>query len=108
MGPPTAEPLGSVLVIGGSGFVGFHIVRHFLKQPGISVSVISRNPERNALPDLSYHIGDVSDSSKMRDLVLAIQPAVIVYAACPSLTTASARTYEDYSERHPRPIENRY
>lgn len=72
MGPPTAEPLGSVLVVGGSGFVGFHIVRHFLKQPRTSVSAISRNPERKALPGISYHEGDVSDSSKIRDLVLAI------------------------------------
>ena len=94
MGSRIAAPLGSVLVIGGSGFIGFHIVRHLLEEPGISVFVVSRNPWRNALPSVSYHVGDVSNPSSMRKIVLAIQPTVIVHVACPPMTTASATTYE--------------
>ena len=94
MGSLKAVSLESVLVVGGSGFIGFHIVRHFLQEPGTSVSVVSRNPWRNALPGVSYHIGDVSKSSSMRDVVLAVQPTVIVHAACPPMTSASAKTYE--------------
>ena len=95
MDTPGSMQLNSVLVIGGSGFVGFHIVRHFLQQPGTSVSVISRNPKRNALPGVSYYVGGVSNPSVMRDLIFAIQPVVIVHAACPSPTAASAKMYED-------------
>ncbi len=65
------KDLGSVLVIGGSGFLGFHIVRHFLQERNTSVSVISRNPKRNAIPGASYHIGDISDSSRVHELVLS-------------------------------------
>lgn len=89
-----AVPLATVLVIGGSGFIGFHIVRHFLQEPGTLVFVVSRNPWRNALSGVSYQVRDVSNSLSMRDIVHAIQPTVIVHVACPPMTSASAKTYE--------------
>ncbi len=58
------------------------------------MSVISRNPKRNAIPGVSYHIGDISDSSRVHELVLSIRPSIIVHAACPHPTTASRHAYE--------------
>lgn len=87
--------LGSVLVTGGCDFVGFHIVRHFLSEPSCtSVSVISRNPKRNRLPNVSYYAGDVSDLFTMRTLIRQICPSIIVHAACPTATIASAKEFE--------------
>ena len=95
MGPSTSDALGSVLVVGGCGFVGFHIVRQFLREPSCtSVSVISRNPTTNCLPGVSYHAGDISDYNAIRALIEKIQPDIIIHAACPAAISANLKTYE--------------
>ena len=87
--------IGSVLVIGGCGFVGFHIVRHFLLEPSCtSVSVISRTPTSNRLPNVAYHAGDISDLHAIRNLILQMQPSVIVHAACPSAISGTPKDFE--------------
>ncbi|MCJ1409629.1 hypothetical protein MMC19_003710 [Ptychographa xylographoides] len=90
-----AGDLNSVLVVGGCGFVGFHIVSHFLQEPSCtSVSVISRNPTSNTLPNVSYHSSDIQDLASLRTLLSKIRPRVIVHAACPPATTGTAQIYE--------------
>ena len=85
----------SVLVTGGCGFVGFHIVRHFLREPSCtSVSVISRTPTSNHLPQVSYHAGDISDLAAIRTLILQIRPSIIIHAACPSAVSGTPRDFE--------------
>jgi UDP-glucose 4-epimerase len=51
-----------VLVIGGSGFIGSHVVDALIGA-GHSVRVFSRHPERfrAALPDVEYYLGDFRD-----------------------------------------------
>jgi sterol-4alpha-carboxylate 3-dehydrogenase (decarboxylating) len=67
--PPSPDTLGSVLVVGGCGFVGFHIVRYFSLEPSCTgVAVMSRNPNSNHLAGVSYHAGDISDPSNVRDM----------------------------------------
>ena len=89
------DEVGSVLVVGGCGFVGFHIVRHFSLDPRVSsVSVISRNPRSNRLPRVSCYAGDVFDESRMKVLVHRINPSVIVHAASPSAESATANDLE--------------
>ena len=95
MGLSTPDALGSVLIIGGCGFVGFHIVRHFLREQSCtSVSVISRNPTTNCLPGVSYHAGDISDYITIRALLEKIQPNIIIHAACPAAISANLKTFE--------------
>jgi nucleoside-diphosphate-sugar epimerase len=51
----------SVLVIGGTGFIGYHIVQQLLAQ-GLAVSLLTRNPERtrNLFPaSVQYRQGDL-------------------------------------------------
>ena len=79
--------LDSVLVIGGCGFLGFHIVRCLLEDPDcstVSVSVLSRNPNRNRLPGVSYHAGDISNLQAIQSLLDELKPRVIIHAAAPS------------------------
>lgn len=91
-----SDPLDSVLVVGGCGFVGYHVVRHFLLEPSCtSVSVISRNPRGNRLPRVSYYAGDITNVDEIRDLVSEIRPSVIVHAASPSAISATASDYEN-------------
>jgi sterol-4alpha-carboxylate 3-dehydrogenase (decarboxylating) len=105
--PASTHHLRSVLVIGDCGFVGFHITRHILLEPICSsVSVISRKPTRNRLPNVSYHAGDISDLATLRDLIRQISPTVIIHSACPSPTAASAKDYENVTVQGTRNLLN--
>ncbi|CAD6572506.1 MAG: hypothetical protein ASARMPRED_005421 [Alectoria sarmentosa] len=80
----SSKALGPVLVIGGCGFVGFHIVHALLQDPTCGpVSVVSRNPNLNRCEGASYHTGDICDLTEFRNLVGVIKPRVIFHAASP-------------------------
>lgn len=84
---PHIPTLGSVLVVGGCGFLGFHIVRQLLEDPECSsVAVLSRNPNRNCLPTVSYHAGDVANSETVQTLLSQLKPRVIIHTASPLAT----------------------
>ncbi|MCJ1244533.1 erg26, C-3 sterol dehydrogenase [Trapelia coarctata] len=85
--PSTAPSvsLGSVLVVGGCGFLRFHIVRFLLEDPDCaSVAVLSCNPTRNRLDGVSYHSGDITSKETLRALVAEIKPQAIIHAASPT------------------------
>ena len=75
---------GIVLVTGGCGFVGFHIVRALQATNRCSaIHVLSRNPTRNLLPDVSYHAGDLDSPDVVVALLAQVRPTVIFHAASP-------------------------
>ena len=76
--------LGPALVIGGCGFVGFHIVNAMLKDSTWGpVSVINRNPEVNRCEGASYYTGDICNFSKVQELLEIIRPRIIFHTAAP-------------------------
>ena len=76
--------LGPAVVIGGCGFVGYHIVQALLKEPTCaSVSVISRSPTLNRCEGVSYYTGDIRNLDEIRELLAAIKPRIIFHAAAP-------------------------
>lgn len=94
----TSPPLDSVLVVGGCGFLGYHIVRCLLEDPQCpTVSVLSRNPNRNRLPGVSYHACDISNFEAIHSLLVDLKPRVIIHAAAPSghAVTGNASVYQD-------------
>ena len=83
--PATSKQLGSVLVVGGCGFLGHHIVRLLLQDSECtSISVVSRNPTQDRLPNVSYHAADITDFSAISTLLAKVQPHVIIHTASPS------------------------
>ena len=80
---PTCPPS---QVVGGCGFVGFHVVCSLLQDPGCtSVSVLSRNPSRNCLSwGVSYYVGDITDPETVRSTLARIKLRVIIHAAAPA------------------------
>lgn len=61
MASTQADDLGTVLVIGGCGFLGSLLVGMLVEEPSVSsVHVISRNPTENLNPKAKYHAGDIS------------------------------------------------
>lgn len=95
---PQIPMLGPVLVVGGCGFLGFHIVRQLLEDPECSsVAVLSRNPNRNCLPTVSYHAGDVANSETVQTLLNQLKPRVIIHTASP-LATDETRDASYYKQ----------
>jgi sterol-4alpha-carboxylate 3-dehydrogenase (decarboxylating) len=92
--------LGHVLVTGGSGFLGSHIVKRLLAEPGVVVFSASRNPiKRDARA--KYLAVDIADESKLRTLFEKIKPRVVIHTVSPSPTDKKAllqRTIVDGTE----------
>ncbi len=79
-----SEPLGSVLVVGGCGFLGYQIVSLLVNEPNCSVSVLSRNPGKQRVAGVSYYACDVTEIDSLRPLLLEIRPRIILYTASPN------------------------
>lgn len=78
------QPLGIVLVVGGCGFLGHHIVRALVNNPACSaVAVISRNPTQNLIPQAAYYVCDITDDSALLSILATIQPKIIITTAAP-------------------------
>jgi sterol-4alpha-carboxylate 3-dehydrogenase (decarboxylating) len=81
---PTLQPLGSALVIGGTDFIGTHVVEAFPDQPGCTaVHVLSRKPPRNSLPKVEYNEGYINDLEKLKHTINKINPSIIANLAYP-------------------------
>ncbi len=78
------QSLSPVLVVGGCGFLGHHIVSHLLSlEPAVSVSVLDLRTDSNRFPSVSYHDGDISSKSQVKAILQKIKPRVIFHTASP-------------------------
>ena len=83
--PASSDSFGPVLVIGGCGFVGFHIVQHLLEASNSHpISVLSRNPRLNRCEGVSYRSGNIENPDEVRQILADIKPRLIFHAAAPS------------------------
>lgn len=87
---PLPPQLGDVLVVGGCGFLGHHVVKFLLKEPTVtSISVMCRSPFKNKFDGVTYHIGDVTKLNHCRHVLQQVKPKVI-------FNTASPHAYKEY------------
>jgi len=78
--------LGSVMVIGGCGFLGHHVVRVLLRDYNCSVSVIDLRCTRNRRPDsdgVAYYEADITDVDRLQSVFAEAKPDVVVHTASP-------------------------
>lgn len=81
-----------ILVTGGCGFVGFHIVSALLEQHlGSSVHVISRNPNKNLCHGAQYHAADISRIDQVQAVFGQIRPSLIIHTASPVIHGAHVK-----------------
>ncbi|KAF1951870.1 C-3 sterol dehydrogenase/C-4 decarboxylase family protein [Byssothecium circinans] len=84
--PKPISSFGKVVVVGGCGFLGSHIVQLILErhpESQISVLDLRTNTNRNADPRVSYHDGDITDLSAMQAIFAKIKPDVVIHTASP-------------------------
>ncbi|CAN8099311.1 unnamed protein product [Discula destructiva] len=79
--------LGNVLVTGGCGFLGHHIIRVALRDwETTSLTVVDLKCDRNRRPDadgVQYHELDITDPVKVVGLFERLRPDVVIHTASP-------------------------
>ncbi|KAH4292405.1 hypothetical protein HBH64_183440 [Parastagonospora nodorum] len=80
-----------VLVTGGSGFLGSHIVEKLLDDPITSVAIISRNPRARTEDDrISLHPANIASKEEVQAIFDAFRPQVVIHAASPKSVDTAA------------------
>lgn len=84
-----------VLVTGGSGFLGAHIVARLLEDGAAAVAVVSRQPKPPAVDEhlrsrVSSHAADVADEGQVQKVFADFQPHAVIHTAAPHHTDAAA------------------
>lgn len=90
--------LGSVLVIGGCGFLGHHIVSQLLEDYDAKVSVLDLRTNLNRQPDVSYYDADITSDSAVRDVLEKVKPAVIIHTASPNFVSDEGKNKALYKK----------
>lgn len=79
-----APSLSHVLVTGGCGFIGYHLVKGILAlEPESEIHVVDINISRNTHPGVSYHKCDITSAADVEAVVLQAKPRTIFHVACP-------------------------
>lgn len=80
------KSFGSVLVIGGCGFLGHHIANQLLESYDAEVSIIDLRTDRNRVSSASYYDADITSESSVREVLEKVRPIVIIHTASPTFT----------------------
>jgi sterol-4alpha-carboxylate 3-dehydrogenase (decarboxylating) len=91
------KPLGNVLVIGGCGFLGHHIVDLIHESYKASLSVLDLHTTRNRRPDsdgVTYYNGDITTLSSILSVFEKVKPDVVIHTASPTLAGGSKAMYK--------------
>lgn len=80
------KSFGSVLVIGGCGFLGHHIVNQLLESYDAEVSVVDLRTDRNRVSSASYYDADITSELSVREVLEKVRPTVIIHTASPTFT----------------------
>ncbi|KAL9137616.1 MAG: hypothetical protein Q9175_001167 [Cornicularia normoerica] len=74
----------SVLVIGGCGFLGRHIVSQLLEPSTSKVSVLDLRTTNNRLPGASYYDADITSPEAVRSVFEKVRPEIVIHTASPT------------------------
>ncbi|RSL59834.1 hypothetical protein CEP54_007080 [Fusarium duplospermum] len=77
-------PLGRVVVIGGNGFLGHHIVNQAIESwTTTAVFGVDLRCERNRNPAAEYRECDITDPERLLSLIEELKPDVVIHTASP-------------------------
>jgi sterol-4alpha-carboxylate 3-dehydrogenase (decarboxylating) len=94
-------PLGKVLVIGGNGFLGHHVVAQLIEEWDASVSVVDLKCDRNRRPDsdnVAYFEASITDGAQLLEVFDKVKPDVVIHTASPAPHAETAVVREMYKK----------
>ncbi|KAI9838637.1 MAG: hypothetical protein M1819_004951 [Sarea resinae] len=80
-----SQSFGSVLVVGGCGFLGHHIVSLLADQYDAQISVLDLRTVRNRRDGVSYYDGDITSEARAKEVFEQVKPDVVIHTASPPL-----------------------
>ncbi|ORY56662.1 uncharacterized protein BCR38DRAFT_450841 [Pseudomassariella vexata] len=93
----SSSQLGPVLIVGGCGFLGYHLVTHLQREAGYgTIHVLDVNVSNNRHNAFSYIKGNIADYDVVEEVVRRLKPRVIFHAASPVAALPSSRAGEYY------------
>ncbi|MCJ1468306.1 erg26, C-3 sterol dehydrogenase [Pseudocyphellaria aurata] len=92
------KSLGSVLVIGGCGFLGHHIVSQLRESYTAQVSVLDLRTDRNRIPSISYYDGDITSEADVTRVLEEVKPNVIIHTASPAFVADDGQNKPVYKK----------
>ena len=91
----TPRSLGSVLVVGGCGFLGSRIVRQLLESHNTtSLAVVDIDTNRARLPSVSYHDADISSQEDVKSVFRQLRPNTVFHTAAPKPFSSAKSSFE--------------
>ncbi|KAF2204562.1 hydroxysteroid dehydrogenase [Delitschia confertaspora ATCC 74209] len=88
-------PLGTTLVVGGCGFLGFNIVQQLLDEKKCSnIVVLDMNTKNNRLASITYHNGDITQGDQVQTIIDKVRPQVLFHTASPPGLARDNRLFE--------------
>lgn len=76
--------IGKVLIVGGNGFLGHHIVNQALDSwTTTSVTSVDLRCSKNRRDEAEYHECDITDNEKLAELFIKLAPDVVIHTASP-------------------------
>lgn len=94
--PSSKKDIGKVLVIGGCGFLGHHIVTLLHSSYTCTIAVVDLHTTRNRRPDsdgVKYYNGDITSIESLLPIFQQVKPEVVIHTASPTLMGASKALY---------------
>ena len=89
--PRSSKLPSSVLVIGGCGFLGRHIVSQLLEPSTVKVSVLDlRTAANNRLSGASYYDADITSPEAVRAVLEEVRPQIVIHTASPTAVQDNA------------------
>lgn len=84
MSAPKKQSLHNVLVVGGCGFLGHHVVKLLLEQhPECNVSVLDLRIDVNNFPKVTYYSADITSRTQVDEVLTKSKPEVVIDTVSP-------------------------
>jgi sterol-4alpha-carboxylate 3-dehydrogenase (decarboxylating) len=90
-----SQNLSPVLITGGCGFIGYHLVQHILVyEPNCRIHVLDIDTSRNRVQNAIYHTCDIASASAVDEVLQQAKPRTVFHIASPDHMVLNDKQFE--------------